>query len=124
MSGYPVTPPSEREGVESNGVFANPTTTPQKMLFADGLIRVDLRYRNLGSAVGAFCWVVFGAFNDADAATKLSQDATRTRLMIGDTVGLSRAFTSEAPCTRIDIVSNVASETGTSAVDVNGAVLP
>lgn len=124
MSGLPVSPPSEKEGVQTNGVFSNPTTTPQKMLFPDGLLSVNLTYRNLGSAVGAYCWVVFGAFSDADAATKLSQDATRTRLVIGDTLGLSRDWTAEAPCNRIDIASNVASETGTSAVDVDAKVLP
>lgn len=123
MSGYPVVPPSEIEGVGVSREIADLTTTIQTLTFAQGLVSAEISYVDLGTAVGDWIFVVFDALSDADAATKLSVPEARVRIMLGETGAREFVFARETPCTRLDFASNVASETGDSLVRVLGKVL-
>lgn len=115
-----VVPPSEREGVGVVREISSPTTTPSTLEFAAGLISIELTYLDLGSAVGDWIFVVFDALSDSDAATKLADSETRIRIMLGETGAREFHFSVDEPVRRIDVASNVASESGTSVVRVIG----
>lgn len=113
---------TEREGVGVSREILDLTTTPQTLSFAEGLAAVEISYLDLGSAVGDWIYVVFDALSDADAATKLATAEARIRIMLGEVSSKSIIFARTTPCYRIDVVSNVATETGDSVVRIIGKV--
>lgn len=115
-----VVPPSEREGVGVVREVLDLTTTPQSVEFASGLISAELTYLDLGSGVGDWIFVVFDALSDSDAATKLADSETRVRIMLGESGAREFHFSADEPVRRIDVASNVASETGDTVVRIIG----
>lgn len=120
--GYPVVARSEAEGVGVPREITNPTTTRKKELFPGGLTKAEISYLDLGAAAGKWIFVVFDALSDDDADTKLTDDETRYRVMIGKEGADAHPFqfTDSTPVTRIDVVSDAATETGASVVRIEG----
>jgi len=114
---------SERLGVGISREILDLTTTIQTLNFASGLLSVELSYLDLGSAIGDWIFVVFDALSDADAATKLTIPESRIRIMLGESGTKEFIFSTNTPCYRLDMISNVASETGDSVVRVIGKTL-
>lgn len=109
---------AERRGVGVVREIADLTTTPVSVTFAGGVIAAEISYHDLGSAVGDWVFVVFDALSDADAAVALADSERRVRLMLGAADAHLFQFDPATPCYRMDFASNVASETGDSAVRI------
>lgn len=112
--------PSEFFGVGVSDEIADQTTTPTQKDFVSGLLSVSIAYINRGSAAGTILYVVFDALDDADASTKLGAAGSREVVMLGER--RQWTFSPATPCYRIDVASDVASETGDSLVVFSGKV--
>ena len=105
-------------GVGVEAEISNQTSTPTQEDFASGLIDVVIGYWPVTLPAGSRIYVVFDALSDADALTKLATAGSRSVIMIGQQFGWS--FSPSSPCYRIDIASDVATESGTTLVTING----
>jgi len=114
---------SER-GVPGVGIadeIADQTTTPTQKDYASGLIEISIAYVDRGSAAGTVLYVVFDALDDADASTKLGAAGSRYVVFLGER--RKWTFQSDSPVYRVDVASDVASETGDSLVIIDGKVI-
>jgi len=107
-------------GVGVTAEIADQTTTPTQTDFASGLLSVSIAYIDRGSADGTILYVVFDALDDAAASTQLGAAGSREVIMLGER--RQWTFSSASPCYRIDVASDVASETGDSLVVFSGKV--
>lgn len=103
MSGYPVIPPSEKDGTLTTYEILNPTTTRQKLSFPSGIKWASISYRLVsGTAVASqralFC---VGASSDADADGKLALNGGYIPMVYGDDV----QFSSDGTATRLDFIT-------------------
>ncbi len=109
---------AERKGVGVAREVLDLTTTPVSVAFAGGVSEIEISYLDLGSAVGDWIYVVFDALSDSDAAVRLADSESRVRIMLGATDAHAFRFAPSTPCYRLDLASNVAAETGDSAVRI------
>lgn len=94
---------------------ANPTTTAGKILFPVPARWVEVKFVKSGATTTGYkLFVVPNAYSDAEAAVKLAAAGQRLPVPLGDSVRLD--FTADAPCTRIDYVSDAATEAGALAI--------
>jgi hypothetical protein len=117
LRGYPVVV-QETTGALVAYEISDQTSTPTQVDFAGGLALVSIAYINISAADGDLIYVVFDATDDTDAATKLGSAGSREVVMLGER--RTWEFDSDTPCMRIDVKSNVASETGDSLVHFSG----
>lgn len=121
-SGYPVVPPSEREGVLVPYEISNLSTTVQTFAWPSGAKWVELSYRLLPGATataGQYAKVVFNAVSDADAAGKLALAGGYLPLYQGDDLLIPADS-----ITRVDIVAAQAVGSEVTSVRVAAGVNP
>lgn len=119
VRGYPVVV-QETAGALTAYEIADQTSTRTKVEFLGGVAIISIAYINIAAADGDYIYVVFDATDDTDANTKLATAGSREIVMIGER--RTWDFDPDAPCTRIDVKSNVASETGDSLIHFSGKV--
>lgn len=116
-----VASPSERAHEITPGEISNLTSTRSKVSLSSGADVFRVSYSNLGSAVGKVLYVVFNATSDADANTKLGTAGQRFVVPLGGDRQFE--FGPDILLTRVDVKTDVASETGSSLVYYEAGVL-
>lgn len=100
--------------------IANQTTTPTKSLFPSGLLSLNVSFIDRGAAAGTVLYVVFDAPDDAAAITMLGSAGSRHVVRRGGS--LERTFSELSKVYRVDIASDVGTETGASLSYLEGKV--
>lgn len=114
-----VLPLNDAPGVGVTREIANITTTPVQRDFPSGLLSLTVGYLDGGSAVGKYLYVVFDALDTADAATKLASEGREVVKIEGFR---TFNFSPSSPVYRVDVASNVGTESGSSLVLLSGKV--
>lgn len=107
--GLPVNAPSEALASLSSNLVRDLSTTVRKISLPSGAKWAVISYRLLPGATAVanqFAKFVVNAYNDTDAATKLSMDGAFVAVCQGDDVVISAP--SGDPIYRIDVVSEQA----------------
>lgn len=99
--------------------YANPTSTPQTILTPSGLLSLGVLFLGIATPAAKWVYVVFDAFDASDAVSKLGTAGARFRIPLGTDL-FPIGFNPTSAPRRIDFATDVAAETGTTALTFYG----
>lgn len=99
---------------------ASVTEGTNKITIPTGLTVLDVEFYDDGSAAADKLYLAFNAVDDADGSYMLGTAGERAVVTLGRVKRYR--FAASAPCVRIDLKSDAATETGATLVIIEGAL--